>query len=65
MMYGFACYPLPATVETKSVSLGVDTEAASHPAITIALHCMGYSVWIPHLANNNDNAMTMTLVNNK
>ena len=37
-MYGYDCYPLPASVETKSVSLGVDTEAASHPAITIALH---------------------------
>ena len=37
MMYGFADYPPPASVETTSVSLGVDTEAASHPAITIAL----------------------------
>ena len=37
-MYGYDCYPPPASVETKSVSLGVDTEAASHLAITIALH---------------------------
>ena len=37
-MYGFACYPPPATVETTSVLLGVDTEAASHLPITMALH---------------------------
>ena len=62
-MYGFAYYPLPASVETTSVLLGVDTEAASHPAITISKYhglTLGYSAWDLHLANNN-NAMT-TLV---
>ena len=62
-MDGFACYPLSATVETTSVLNRVETEAASHPAITISKYhgcTLGYSAWDLHLANNN-NAMT-TLV---
>ena len=31
------CQPLPVSIETTSVSLGVDLEAAGHPALTISM----------------------------
>ena len=34
--HAYNCYPLPTSVETTSVLLGVDTEATSHPTISIS-----------------------------
>ena len=35
--WGFVHKPLPVSIETTSVSLGVDLEAASHLASTISM----------------------------